>query len=101
MSLHTTRSLLAAVAGLIAANPALAGRVVAVDDDPLGLRDKPRRRLDPEPLYREPIRGARLSLSEARAAYATPPADQARADAAAAKRARRQARNLRAAGVKP
>lgn len=79
--------------------PAGAGRVVVVDDDPL--RDKPRRRSDPTPLPRMPIRGARLSLSEARAVYATAPADQARVDAAAERRARRQARNLRAAGGKP
>lgn len=37
----------------------------------------------------------RLSRDEARAYYSTPAADQARADAAAAKRARRAARNLR------
>lgn len=69
----------------------LKGHIIAVDDAPPVTAST----------YRMPIRGARLSLSEARAVYATSPADQARVDAAAERRARRQARNLRAAGAKP
>jgi hypothetical protein len=81
-----------------AALPAGAGRVVVVDDDPL--RDKPRRRHDPEPLYREPIPGRRLSRFDAMAAFTTSPADQARFAAAEERRERRRLRNLRAAGGK-
>ncbi|MBY0263662.1 MAG: hypothetical protein K2Q20_15060 [Phycisphaerales bacterium] len=81
MSLLRHQTLMMAALLASASLPAGAGRVVVVDDETL--RDKPRRRLDPEPLPREPIRGARLSLSEALKAYATPPAPPKRRTAPA------------------
>lgn len=63
MSLHSSRSLMAAMAGLIAANPALAGRVSVVDAE----------------IRREQLPGRLLSHAEALKAYATSPADPARA----------------------
>lgn len=44
MSLHSARMAVAAMAGLIAANPALAGRVAVVDDEPRYREPLPKRR---------------------------------------------------------